>query len=157
MADRPNYDQLGFGTGPGSAEERANIKAFAGSDHPAPLPQPKPIQPLDPYRVLVVIYDASTGLFHAVFFGWAPFPGGIDRPIRLMSRDWTEGFATFEEAQAKLDQAVAEGFPAESAYRDQPIVCDHVDGLVWLASINWRANDPKAQFTPDVIMGCSPT
>lgn len=113
----------------------------------------KPVQPADPYRVLVVIYDASTKLFHAVFFGWAPFPGGTG-PIRLMSRDRTEGFATFEEAQAKLDKAVAEGFPPESAYRDEPIACDHVDGLVWLASNNWRANDPKAQFTPAVIMGC---
>lgn len=155
MADKPNYDQLGFGSGPGSEEEHANIKAFAGSAHPTPLPRPKPV-PADPYRVLVVIYDASTELFHAVFFGWAPFPGGTERPIRLMSRDRTEGFATFEEAQAKLDKAVAGGFPSESTYRDQPIACDHVDGLVWLASTNWRANNPKAQFTPDVIMGCSP-
>jgi|GEM_PF-1778874 len=36
MPEKPNYDQLGFGSGPGSAEERANIKGFAGRANPVP-------------------------------------------------------------------------------------------------------------------------
>jgi hypothetical protein len=106
------------------------------------------------FDILCILHDEGKDRYHTAYFTEAPFPGPVpSNPglIRLKSRGHhTEGFATFEEAQANLRNEVVKQLKPldeKNCWDAKAIPWDGEPGIVWILP-NWHR---EGAIRPDLV------